>query len=77
MGWIVQGLNPGWGEVFRTRPDRVCGPPSLLYNGYPVFMGVERPGHGIEHPTPTSAEVKERVELYLYPTSGRLWPILG
>jgi len=25
------------GEIFRTRPDRPWGPPSLLYNGYRVF----------------------------------------
>jgi len=25
------------GEIFRTRPDRLWGPPSLLYNGYRVF----------------------------------------
>jgi hypothetical protein len=28
------------------------------------------------HP-PTNAEVKERVELYLYITSGPSWPVLG
>jgi hypothetical protein len=22
-----------WGEIFRNRPDRPWGPPSLLYNG--------------------------------------------
>jgi hypothetical protein len=26
-------------EIFRTRPDRPWGPPSLLYNGYRVFPG--------------------------------------
>jgi len=30
------------------------------------FPGVKRPGHGIDHPLPPSAKVKERVELYLY-----------
>ena len=31
-GWTVRGSNPdGWGEIFRTRPDRLWGPPSLLY----------------------------------------------
>ena len=25
----------------------------------------------------TSAEVKERVELYIYPPCGPLWPVLG
>jgi len=28
-------------------------------------------------PTPSSAKVKERVELYLYSSSGPLWPFLG
>jgi hypothetical protein len=36
-GWTVRGLNPGGGEIFRTRPDGPWGPPSLLYNGYRVF----------------------------------------
>jgi len=25
---------PVGGDIFRTRPDRPCGPPSFLYNGY-------------------------------------------
>jgi len=37
MGWTVRGPNPGGGEIFRTRPDRPCGPANLLYNGYRVF----------------------------------------
>jgi hypothetical protein len=35
--WTVRGWNPGRDEIFRTCPDRPCGPPSLLYNGYRVF----------------------------------------
>ena len=27
------------GEIFRTHPDWVWGPPRLLYNGYRVFTG--------------------------------------
>ena len=30
------------------------------------FSEVKRPGCGVDHPPPSSAEVKERVELYLY-----------
>jgi len=37
---------------------------------------VKRPELGV-HPTPFSAEVKERVELYLYSPSGPSWPIIG
>ena len=32
--------------------------------------GVKRPGRGINHTPPSSAEVKERVELYLYSPLG-------
>jgi hypothetical protein len=41
------------------------------------FPGVKRPGCGADHPPPTSAEVKEIVELYLYSPSGPSWPLLG
>jgi len=41
------------------------------------FPGVERSGRGVDHPPPTSTEVKERVGLYLYPPPrGPLWPVL-
>ena len=50
------------GEIFRTHPDRPWGPPSLLVS----FPGVKQPGRCVDHP-PSSVEVKERVELYLYP----------
>jgi len=40
------------------------------------FLGVERPGRGLDHPPSTSAEVKERVGLYLYSPFGRSWPVL-
>ena len=44
MGWTSRGSNPSRGEIFHTCPDRPWGPPSLLYNGYPVFPGnKERP----------------------------------
>jgi hypothetical protein len=73
--WTVRGSNPGGGEIFRTRPDRPWGPPSLLYNGYRVsFPGVKRSRRGVNHPPSSSAEVKERVELYLYSPSGPSWP---
>jgi hypothetical protein len=59
-GWAVRGWNPGAGEIFRTRPDRPWGPRSLLSNGYRVsFPGVQRSGRGVNHPPPSSAEVKE------------------
>ena len=41
------------------------------------FPGVKRPGRGVDHPPTSSAEVKERVELYLYSPSVPSWPVLG
>ena len=41
------------------------------------FPVVNRPGRGLDHPPPSSADVKERVELYLYSPSGPSWPLLG
>jgi hypothetical protein len=41
----VRASNPRGGEIFRTCPDRPCGPPSLMYNGYRVLAGDrKRPG---------------------------------
>ena len=37
----------------------------------------KRPERGVDHPPPSSAEVKERVELYIYVPSGPSWPVLG
>jgi hypothetical protein len=76
-GWTVRGSNTGGGEIFRTRPDQPWGPPSPLYNGYRVFPGGKAAGAWRWPPTPVSAEVKVRVELYLYSPSGHSWPVLG
>ena len=39
------GIESRWaGEIFRTRPDRLWGPPSLLYSGYRVFPGGKAAG---------------------------------
>ena len=74
---MVWESNPSGGEIFRTRPDRPSGPVSLLYNGYRVFFQKAKwPWRGVDHPPLSSAEVKERVELYLYFRSGSSWPVL-
>jgi hypothetical protein len=41
------------------------------------FPGVKRPGLGVDLPPPSSAEVKERVELNLYSPSGPSRPVVG
>jgi hypothetical protein len=66
------------GETFGTRPDRPWGPPSLLYSRYRVsFPGVKRPGRGVNQPHPSSAKVKETVELYHHFPSETSWPVVG
>jgi hypothetical protein len=62
------GIKSRWGgEIFCTCPDRPWGPPSLLYNGYRVFPGGKlRPGRDADPSPPSSAKVKNRVELYIY-----------
>jgi hypothetical protein len=69
---------PVRGKIFRTRTDRPWGPPSLLHSGYRVcFPGEKRPGRDVDHPPPSSAEIKESVELHIHSRSGPSWPILG
>jgi hypothetical protein len=75
----VRGSNPGdGGEISRARSERPWGILSFLYYGWWCFFppGVKLPGCGFYHPPPSRAEVKQRVELYLY-SSGRSWSVLG
>jgi hypothetical protein len=60
------GIKSRWGEIFCNCPDRPWGPSNLLYKGTRSFLGVEWPRRGVDHPLPSSAEVKERVDLFLY-----------
>jgi hypothetical protein len=77
-GLDVPGIESRWGRHFPHPSRPALGLHSLLYNGYRVpFPVVKRPGRGVNHPPQSSAEVKERVELYLYYPSGPSWPVLG
>jgi len=51
--------------------------PASYAMGTGSFLGVKQSGCCVDHPPPSSAENKERVELYLYSTSGPLWPVIG
>jgi hypothetical protein len=62
-GWTIRGSNLGGNEIFRIHPDRHWGPPSLLYKGYRFFPGGKAAGAWRWPPTPSSAEVKEGVQL--------------
>ena len=49
--------------------------PASYTMGTGSFLGLKRPERGVTT-NPSSAEVKERVELYLYSPSGPSWPII-
>ena len=68
---MVRGSNLGVGEIFLTRQDQAWDPSSLLCDGYRVFAG-----GGVDHTTPLGAEVKVRVELYIYSPSVPSWPVI-
>ena len=56
------GIESRRGEIFRTRPDRPWGQPSLLYNGYRVSLmggGLKWPEHGVEHPPHLAPRLKK------------------
>jgi hypothetical protein len=57
------------------RPERLWGPPSRLSSGYQgiLSVGVKRPGREADHSPPTSAEVKELVELYIHSPDTPSW----
>jgi hypothetical protein len=75
----VQRLAVGWTVEARFSAPVPTGPGAHLASytkGTGPFPGLKRPGRGVDHSTPSSAEVKERVELYLYSTSGPSWTFL-
>jgi len=72
-----QGIESQWGEIFRTRPDQSGARPASYTKGIRSFAGVKRPGRGVDHPPPSSAEIERRVELYMYSPSEPSWPVLG
>jgi len=65
-GWTVRGSNSRGGEIFRTHPDCSGAHPASYTMGTGSFQGVKQLGRGIDHPPPSSAEVKERAEPYLH-----------
>ena len=62
------GSNPGWGARFSAPVQTGHGAPIQWAPG--LLPGVKRPGRGVDHQPTSSAEFKERVELYLYSPLG-------
>jgi len=68
------GIESRWGWDF-SHGHGANPSPYTMDTG--IFSGVKRQGRGLDHPPPSSAEVKKKVELYLYSTFGRSWPVVG
>jgi hypothetical protein len=69
---------PVGGEIFRTCPDRLWGPTSLLYDGYRVFPGGKvLPGSAADHSPPSSAVVMEEYSYTSTHPLGHTGPVTG
>jgi len=53
------------------------GPGAHPTIGNGAFLGVKRPGLSVDHPPPSSAKIKEEVELFIYSPSGFSWLVIG
>ena len=51
--------------------------PASYKIGTGSFPGLKRPERGVDHPPPTSTEVQEEEEIYLYSPFGPSWTVLG
>ena len=64
------GIESWWGRDFPHPSRPTQGPTHPPIQWRPGLPGVKRSGLGVDHPPPSSAEVKERVELYLFSPHG-------
>ena len=74
MGWAVQDWTL---VVVRFSAPIQTGPGAHQASHTHTVYQVSFPGHDINHPPPSSPKVKERVQLYLYSSSGPSWPVIG
>jgi len=72
---IANALRAGWSGDRIPVAARFSAPVQICSEAYPAsytmgtgsFPGIKRPERGVHYPPISSAEVKERVELHIYP----------
>ena len=89
--YVIPKVGPGWLSRYRDSlrtgrfGDRIpvggrdfphpSRPPIRWVSG--LTQRVKRPGRGVDHPPPSSAEIEGSVELYICSPSGPSWSVLG
>jgi len=71
------GFESRWGASFFAPIQTGPGAhPASYAMGTGSFPGIKWPGRGVDYRPPKCAEVKERLDLYLFSTSGPSWPVV-
>jgi hypothetical protein len=74
----VPGIESKWRRDIRHPSGPALGSTQSPVQGVPPFFPVVKlPWRGLDHPPSSSAEFKERVDLYLYSQSRLSWHVLG
>jgi len=77
MGWRVRGAITGGARFSAPVLIGLRGQTAFDTMSTGLFLGVKQPGHGVNYPFPSSTEVKEKVELYFYSSSGPSKHLIG
>jgi hypothetical protein len=71
-------IESQWGRDFPHPSRPVLGAHPASYTMCTEsFRGVSLSGRGVNNPPPSSAKLKERVELYIYSLSVPSWHVIG
>jgi hypothetical protein len=73
------GIESRWGGAIFSAPVQIGlgAHPASYTMGTGSSAWVKRPWRSVDQPPPSSAEVVERIELYLYCISRPSWPVTG
>jgi hypothetical protein len=72
------GIQFRWGRDFQYPSSPALEPTQPPIQWIPcLYPGLKRLGRGVDHPSLSTAEVEERVKLYVCSPSGPSWPVIG